>query len=393
MRDAQEVKNFFDKKKSAFITLLSELVAAKTENPPGNEIEAAGAFENFCTSIDVRTTIVEKQAGRTNIIASVGKGSPSLLIVCHLDTVPAGEGWKTDPFKAVEKKGRLYGRGVCDNKGQLAAGLLALSYLKRIEKDLSGSFILVGAADEERGSASGMKFLMEKRHLSADYAIIPDSSDNMKKIDISEKGALFFKVTSYGKQAHGSTPHHGINAIWNMVEFLNLLKRLEFPKEAHPLHSPPTLNLGVIQGGAAVNMVPARCSVEVDIRYLPGQTQKEYIEKINNLIFEVERKNKAADFELKVMTSHKPTEVSENEPIVKVIQENTRKISGFTPTPIGFSGATETKQLIEYGIKAVGFAPGDSIQPHSANESISIKEFLNFSAILALIAIDLLGKK
>ena len=393
MKSVGEVKDFFTRKRSAFVRLLSELVAARTENPPGNEREAARVFQRFCASIKVGTRRVEKLPGRTNIIATLGKGPPALLVVCHLDTVPAGEGWKTDPFKAVVKKGRIYGRGVCDNKGQLAASLLALAFLKKMEKELDGSVILVGAADEERGSTYGMEYLMQKGLLRADYAVIPDSPDNMKMIDVTEKGALFFRVTSYGKQAHGSTPQHGVSAIWNMVEFLNLLKKFKFPRGRHPLHSPPTLNVGVIQGGSAVNMVPARCSVEVDIRYLPGQTRKEYIEKINDAIFEVERKNKEADFKLKVMMSHKPTEVSVEEPIVKVIQRNTRKVAGFTPKPIGLSGATVTKQLIERGIKAVGFAPGDRLEPHTANESISIREFLRFSAILALIAIELMGKK
>jgi len=393
MISAGEVKHFFAGKRSAFVGLLSKLVAARTENPPGNEMQAARVFGRFCTSIKVPTRRIEKQPGRTNIIATLGKGRPALLVVCHLDTVPAGDGWKTDPFKAAVKKGRIYGRGVCDNKGQLAASLLALAFLKKLEKDLTGSFILTGAADEERGSTCGMEYLMQKNLLRADYAVIPDSPDNMKTIDVSEKGALFFRVTSYGKQAHGSTPQHGVNAIWNMVEFLNLLKKLKFPKAGHPLHSPPTLNVGVIEGGSAVNMVPARCSVEVDIRYLPGQTRKEYLEKINDAVSGVKRKNKEADFKLKVMTSQRPTEISVEEPIVRVIQRNTKKVAGFTPEPIGLSGATVTKQLIERGIKAVGFAPGDRLEPHTANESISIREFLRFSAILALIAVELIGKR
>jgi len=392
MIEAAELERHFEGKKRVFVRILSRLVAARTENPPGNESEAAAVFERFCASIGVSTRKIEKLPGRTNIIASAGRGSARLLVVCHLDTVPAGEGWRTDPFKAVEKRSRIYGRGVSDNKGQLAACLLTLGFLKKMEKELCGSFVLVGAADEECGSENGMAYLMKKGVLAADYAIIPDSADNMKTIDITEKGALFLRITSHGKQAHGSTPGRGVNAIWNMVEFLNLLRKFKFPGEVHPLHSPPTLNLGTIQGGSAVNMVPGRCTAEVDIRYLPGQKQRDYIEKIRGLIHRVERRNPSADFKLKVLASHRPSEVPADEPIVKIIQECTRKIAGVTPWPVGLSGATVTKQLIEHGIKAVGFAPGDKTQPHTANESISIKEFVDFSAILALIAVKLIGK-
>ena len=393
MTSAQEVERHFRVKRRAFVKILSQLVAARTENPPGNEVEAAGVFERFCSSIDIRTKMIEKLPKRTNVIAAVGKGSPRLLVACHLDTVPAGDGWRTDPFKAVGKKSRIYGRGVCDNKGQLAACLLVLSFLKNIPSELSGSFILVGAADEERGSENGMVYLMGKGALRADYAVIPDSPDNMRTIDVTEKGALFLRITSRGKQAHGSTPARGVSAVWNMIDLLNLLRKFKFPEGAHPLHSPPTLNLGVIQGGSAVNMVPARCTAEVDIRYLPGQKQKQYIQNIRNLIRKVQKQNPSADFELEILTSHKPSEVPADEPIVKVIQRSTRKIAGFTPKPVGLSGATVTKQLIEHGIKAVGFSPGDRTQPHTANESISINEFLKFSAILALIALELIGKK
>jgi acetylornithine deacetylase/succinyl-diaminopimelate desuccinylase family protein len=393
VKSATEVKNAFQKKRTAFIRLLSELVAARTENPPGDEKDAADVFDRFCASIKVPTRRIEKEPGRTNIIARLGTGAPTLLVPCHLDTVPAGEGWKTDPFEAVVKKGRIYGRGVCDNKGQLAACLLALSFLKRIEKDLSGSFVLIGAADEERGSARGMDYLVQKDLVKGEYAIVPDSADNMKMIDVTEKGALFLKITSHGTQAHGSTPQHGVNAIWNMLELLERLKKFKFPKGTHPLHSPPTLNLGAIEGGSAVNMVPARCSAEVDIRYLPGQTAREYIERINRAIFAVEKENASADFELTIMMSQKPSEVSATEPIVKVIQRCTKRIAGFTPSPIGLSGATLTKQLIERGIKAVGFAPGESTQPHAANESVLIREFLQYAAIVALIARELLGRK
>ena len=392
MIEARELKRHFQGKKRAFVKILSPLVAARTENPPGNESAAADVFERFCSSINVRTKRIEKLPGRTNIVATVGKDSPRLLVVCHLDTVPAGEGWRTDPFKAVEKKSRIYGRGVSDNKGQLAACLLTLTYLKKMEKELSGLFILAGAADEECGSENGMVYLMKKGALAADYAIIPDSADNMKTIDITEKGALFLRITSHGKQAHGSTPHRGVSAIWNMVELLNLLRKFKFPGDVHPLHSPPTLNIGTIQGGSAVNMVPGRCTAEVDIRYLPGQRQREYIEKIRDLIYRIERQNPSADFKLKVLASHKPSEVPADEPVVKIIQESARDIAGFMPIPVGLSGATVTKQLIEHGIKAVGFAPGDSAQPHTANESISINEFVDFSAILALIAVKIIGK-
>ncbi|MBI2560640.1 MAG: M20/M25/M40 family metallo-hydrolase [Planctomycetes bacterium] len=181
----------------------------------------------------------EKTPNRTNIIASVGNGNPILLVACHLDVVPAGDGWEMNPFEPKITNGRIYGRGACDNKGQMASMLVLTRFLKEYVgangcSPLCGTFILVGAADEERGSAFGLEYLLSECNVSADYAIIPDVSHNMRLIDVSEKGNLFLEIVSYGKQAHGSTPEKGINAIWNMIELLNQLKEMKFSCTSHP---------------------------------------------------------------------------------------------------------------------------------------------------------------
>ncbi len=93
-------------------------------------------------------------------------------------------------------------------------------YLKENESGLKRLFLLAGVADEERGSALGMEYLLDECGIHADYAIIPDVANNMQMIDVTEKGALFLEITSFGKQAHGSTPERGINAVWNMIAFL-----------------------------------------------------------------------------------------------------------------------------------------------------------------------------
>jgi acetylornithine deacetylase or succinyl-diaminopimelate desuccinylase len=384
------IVNYIQDQKDEIVHLATELIGANTVNPPGNEYLAVNIIKKYFSTHGIRYDIFEKIAGRTNIIGYIGKGNPTLLVACHLDVVPPGDGWDTDPFKSVVKKGRIFGRGANDNKGQMASMLVLAKFLKDNESMLNGSLLLIGAADEEKGSSLGLEYLLEECNISADYAIIPDVANNMKIIDVGEKGVLFLSITSYGKQAHGSTPEKGINAIWNMVELLNQLKKLKHKCITHELFTPPTLNLGTISGGAAHNIVPAKCETKLDIRYLPGETEKEILNNIYKIIASIKEHNPTAKFDITIDTHLPPTQIPADNPLVSLISKHTESILGTKPIPIGFSGVTVAKQLIEKGIMAVGFGPGDEDQSHVANESIEIKELLDFGKIMSLVIFDIL---
>ena len=167
---------------------LVDLIRSRTVNPPGDEHRAAKVLTDFCRRHGIPYTTHEKAPGRTNVVARIGEGRPRIVVPVHLDTVPAGDGWTTDPFEPVIENGRVIGRGAKDNKGPLAAMMLAARYLKEREKELGGQFILVGAADEEAGSAAGMQYLLETGAVEADAAIVPDAGHNMRVIGVGEKG-------------------------------------------------------------------------------------------------------------------------------------------------------------------------------------------------------------
>lgn len=386
----EQIFSYIQNQESEIVRLADELIGANTVNPPGNERLAVNVVEKYFKTHSIRYDIFEKFVGRANIVGYIGNRSPTLLVACHLDVVPPGNGWDTDPFKSVVKNGRIYGRGANDNKGQMASMLVLAKFLKDNESKLNGSFLLIGAADEEKGSDLGLKYLLDECGISADFAIIPDVAHNMKIIDVGEKGALFLNITSYGKQAHGSTPEKGINAIWNMVELLNQLKNIKFQSLSHELFSHPTLNLGTISGGAVHNVVPAKCEVKLDIRYLPGETEKEIVGNINEIIASIEKNNPTSKFDITVDAHLPPTQVPADNPLVNIISMHSESVLGTKPIPRGFSGATVTKQLIEKGIIAVGFGPGDEDQSHIANESIEIQELINFGKIMGLIIFDIL---
>lgn len=384
------IKTYMQNEEKEIIDLACRLINTKTENPPGNEILAAQVVADFFQSLQIPSKIFEKIHGRANIVGYIGKGTPALLVACHLDVVPAGDDWKRAPFEAWIENGRIYGRGSSDNKGQMASMMAVAKFLKEHEPRLKGQFILAGVADEELGSTLGLEYLLNECGIKADYAIIPDVAHNMKLIDVTEKGALFLEITSHGKQAHGSRPETGINAIWNMLPLLERIKQLKFPKTSHPLHTPPTVNLGSIHSGTAPNIVPALCKAQLDIRYLPDDSSDNIIKDLKNIIKETEIQYKAK-FDLRIISDQVPTAVPINNPLVELISKHTLSVLGTKPQPKGMSGATVTKQLIQKGITAVGFGPGDETEAHATNESIRIKELVDFAQIMTLIALDMLS--
>lgn len=382
--------NYIERQEEEIVRLATELIGANTVNPPGNECLAVNVVEKYFKTHGIQYDIFEKIKGRTNIVGYIGSGNPMLLVACHLDVVPPGDGWNTDPFKSVVKNGRIYGRGASDNKGQMASMLVLARFLKENESKLNGSFLLVGAADEEKGSSLGMKYLLDECKVTADFAIIPDVAHNMRMIDVGEKGALFLNITSHGKQAHGSTPEKGINAIWDMIELLNQLKNIKFKRLSHELFTPPTLNLGTISGGVATNIVAAKCKARLDIRYLPGETKEEVLNNIKEMMASIRKHNPTANYEITIDSDLPPTQAPVDNPLLNLIAMHTESILGLKPKTMGLSGTTVTKQLIEKDVMAVGFGPGDEDQSHIANESIEIKELIDFGKIMGLITFDLL---
>jgi acetylornithine deacetylase/succinyl-diaminopimelate desuccinylase family protein len=384
-----EIRNPSTSLKSETIKLLSDLIAEDTTNPPGNEARAADVVKRFFEAEGIAYRIFEKEKGRTNIIGYIGKGKPRMLLSCHMDTVPAGEGWDSNPFKARVDGDKIYGRGAVDNKGPLVGILMAAKTLKKVEASLRGQVIVACVADEEAGSKLGMKYLLDECGMTAEYAIVPDIEHELRKIDVAEKGLLFLKIISYGKQAHGSAPDEGINAVWNMLDFLEMLKKYKMKFKKHSLLSAPTLNLGVIKGGEATNIVPARCDAHIDIRYLPSQKSLDIISDVRKMLAVVKRRNRKAKFTLEVIDDQKPVAV-EGGALIDMIKRHVKAVTGKQAELIGISGTTLVKPLAAAGVTAVGFSPGKGLA-HMSNEYISIKELVNFSEIIVLVCMDILA--
>ncbi len=355
------------------VKIASRLVKQRSENPPGDERTVAEELEKIFRENGVEFERIVYGEKRVNLIAKTGEGGKRLLYVVHSDTVPAGGGWEFDPFGAVIREGRLYGRGAQDDKGQAAC---AIEAMLRVKERVDGELWVAVTADEEAGGEFGLKRLLKEERIDADAAVLVDAGKDV--IDVAEKGPLWLKLKARGKSAHGAYPERGENAIMKMVSALKKLEGLELEGE-HELLGKATLNVGTIRGGEKTNMVPESCEVTVDLRLLPGQSKEEAVESV---------KKRVKEIEVEEVAFMEPCEMEKESNIVKALSQAMEDVAGKAELK-GVSGCTGLT-LLPFPAVATGFGPDVA---HSANEYINLDDLERGASVLEKTALLFLGEK
>jgi acetylornithine deacetylase/succinyl-diaminopimelate desuccinylase-like protein len=406
------VKHYFQENRDALmaqvVDMIREMVREKTVNVVseklaehpylkirGEEFRVAKIVERELGRIGIPHRSFARMEGRPNVIGTLGADSSGkrLLMPAHMDIVPAGEGWDSDPFEVLERDGKLYGRGTLDNKGPLASIILAAEVLKVLGLDLKlrGQLMIAALSDEEAedpdGVDYGIGYLLEEKLIAPTHAVIPDIGENMKRIDVAEKGRSVLKIGAKGRQAHGSTPERGVNAVYMMASLVKEIEALSLQHEPHPVLGEPSLNLGEMHGGVAPNVVPGTCQIYLDIRSVPGMTRDGVLEQLRACGDRVPN----GQFEYQILSWNDPHGIDPDNELVRSIQTNTSDLLGFQPEPFGMGGGTYAKTLNFGGVMAVGWGPGDDEAFHVANEFVETAQLLDFAQLTCLVALDLLS--
>ncbi|MES5100979.1 M20 family metallopeptidase [Agrobacterium sp. BA1120] len=263
------------------IAFLQAVVAIDSCDPPGGELDVAMRVHEQLLSLGVESELEEFLPGRANVLGRIrGSGEkPSFVFSAHMDTVPVGHlPWQHDPFSAAISDGRLYGRGSSDMKSALAAMIAAAERLLERKTQLKGDVIFAFTAGESANLLGARRFVERglQREIGAFLCGEPSSLD----VVIVEKAALWLRATATGRLGHVSGDA-GINAISSINEFLSRLATLELDYTAHPLLDAPTIRVGRIEGGSAVNLTPDHCFADFDVRLLPNMDHLDVIKIIN----------------------------------------------------------------------------------------------------------------
>ena len=334
---------------------------------------------------------------RPNIIGVI-KGadtSRSIWIISHLDTVPEGDLrlWSTDPFKPIVKDGKIYARGAEDNGQAIASSMMALKILKMLKAKPKFNFGAVFVSDEEAGSQYGLKHLLDRGFFKPeDLIIVPDSgSSNGSKIEIAEKSVLWLKITTYGRQTHGSTPHKGLNA--HRIGMMYALRIDEYLHEKYadkdPIFIPqestfePTRKELNVQD---INTIPGIDTIYFDCRILPRYDVDMVLKDINTLKTEFEEKyGVRIEVEI-VLRSDSPPPTPEDSDVVTRLREAIELSRGVKPKTIGIGGGTIAALFRGRGIPAAVWSTVNGLA-HQPNEYTKIENIVADAIVFTIISL------
>lgn len=361
---------------------LAEVIAIRSENPPGNETEVAAYVASLIEAAGFETVLTEYKPGRFNVEARLENGpGPVFAFNTHMDTVPAGDGWTSDPFVLREADGKLFGRGACDCKGPLIAMIEALRMLAADRSSWSGTLLGVFVGDEEIAS-EGAKFYAAGRP-KIDFAVVGEPTSNATFA--AHKGSLRPLVRVHGIPAHSGTPHLGENAIYRAGQLLGLIERHHetvVSKRSHPLVGHASLTVTRIHGGHADNVLPGFCDLLLDRRMVPGEDEDAVKAEIVALLATAKESLgiRAEVLEYKATTGG-ATETATERPIVQASLAACKAHGIESPGPFGFQGGCDLVHFRSIGAEGTVIGPGDLSVAHKPDECIPEKEFVTASLI------------
>ena len=323
---------------------------------------AFGFVKGWLEARDIKVEDYELN-GMPILACEVGAGEQRIIYHGHLDVVPGHE----DQFEAQIEGDRLCGRGACDMKGAVASMMCATNEL-RDQNNARVSLILVPDEEGEDTSNKASDYMVDQGFVG-DFAITGEPTDF--HIGIAAKGVLALRIMVTGRAAHGSTPWLGDNAVLKGMNILRKIESLSFTERSSDLFERPSINLGRIIGGDAVNKVPDTCVMDLDIRFVPGEDPTEIMKEIES--FE--------NVELVKHFIRPPAHVDRDNPYVVALGEAVKPHAPYEVLSVGRDGSSDAVCFLKAGVPAVEFGPQGGGH-HGPDEWVSIESLRNYKNAL-----------
>jgi acetylornithine deacetylase len=352
--------------------LLAKLVAFPSVVGAPNGAIAAW-IADYCRAHGATVEVIPGPEGdRCNLFATVGpRDKAGYILSGHMDVVPAGEAeWSSDPFSLRSEGDRRYGRGTTDMKGFLACALAALP--KLVASNLSRPIHLALSYDEEAGCRGVPHLIAALPHLcQKPLAAIIGEPSRMQAVR-AHKGKAAVRLEVIGRSGHSSQPHLGLNAVQAMagvitkaVAYGELLAEGPFDHNFEPPYS--SLQVGVIAGGQAVNIIPDRCTADIELRAVSGTSPLSLLETVKAELEALQAQNFRTIWH--ELSAYPALSLAEDSPLAGLLAELTGKV-----TLAAVSYGTEAGLYQQAGIEAIICGPGDINRAHRPDEYIALGE-------------------
>ncbi len=342
--------------------LARRLMAWDTSNPEGIR-SCAGFIKGWLEARDVE---VEDAVfnGRPVLAATVGAESgPTLVLHSHLDVVPA----HAEQFDPKIDGDRLYGRGAYDMKGALAAMMVTTREVAE-RRDVRVHFVCVADEESDETELRASDWVVKHGYIG-DFAITGEPTD--MHIGVQAKGVLALRLIFEGRAAHGSTPWQGDNAVLKAIHGFRRIEQMAWAQESSELFPRTSVNLGRIVGGDAMNKVPDRCVIDLDIRYLPGQEPGRIQQEIASL----------SDVDVRKVFHRQPILVEATNPYVQLLAQAIEEGTPAEKISVGRDGTSDAISFLEAGVPAVEFGPVGAGH-HGPEEWVSISSLERYRKAL-----------
>jgi len=359
--------------------MLDKLVSFKTVSLDSN-LEMINFIQDYLNSYGIDSHLVfNNLKTKANLYAQIGPNvEGGILLSGHTDVVPIeGQSWTSDPFRLIEKNGRLYGRGSCDMKGFNALILAAIPTMMKVK--LQKPIQIAFSYDEEVGCLGAPAMINKIRVTLPKAAAVIVGEPTMMNTVNGHKTSIGLKTHVRGFEVHSSLMHNGVSAVMNAGKLVSWVseqteknKAMKVQEENRKFEPPfTTLHVGVINGGTAGNITAKDCRFSLDIRCLPSESSKAWVKKYEEYaeIVEAQMQTTNTKSYINIEKAHfvpglQPEVNGFAEALVRQItrQNNTEMVSY----------GTEAGQFQEAGYSTIICGPGSIKQAHQANEYIDV---------------------
>jgi len=420
-RDTTEnLLEIIEARREELVELARALIRFPTVNPPGEAYQPCAEFIGRRLSTRGFAVNYVRAAGtpgdserhpRINVIArrDGGVAGRCLHFNGHIDVVQTGAGWTLDPFAAVIRDGKLYGRGACDMKGGLAASIIAVEALIDSGAKLPGALEVSGTVDEESGGYGGVHYLAQRGWFSAprvDHVIIPEPL-NVDRVCIGHRGVWWAEVETHGRMAHGSMPFLGDCAVRHMNAFIDRLEHDLYPKLAARRTDMPvvpsgarhsTMNINSIHGGQAETSgfpapcVPDSCRLVIDRRLLIEENMDSVKGEVRALLEQLVAQRDGFAYELRDIFEVQPTMADRDGPVARSTAAAIQRVLGREAEFVCSPGTYDQKHIDRIGKlrDCIAYGPGILDLAHQPDEYVLIDDMVNSAKVMALAAHALL---
>ena len=379
---------------------LRRLIAVPShKDVPGREAAVGDVIFDECRDLGFETEKYEVADGRCNVYARLRGtgGGPTLLLNGHMDTVPPYE-MVIDPFAGEIRDGCMWGRGTTDMKGALACMMTAMAAIKRSGIRLKGDVLFTAVVGEEGESDGTEAFVVNGG--KADAAIVGEPSEY--GFSFAHRGLETLEIKVYGTTMHGSQALRGVNAIRMASRLIERIDKELFPKiiaRTNEYMGPALMNYGKIFGGDQICTVAGECTIQLDRRYVPGETVDSLIAEYQGIIDELHAEDPAFRAEISRMPNsrmkylaHAPLWTDPDEKIVGIVKKILAERLGEEPDTGGWRGWTDAGMLSTFGhIPTVVFGPGSLADAHTKDEHVSLEQLFDYVSFYAQAAAEFCG--